>query len=279
MSAIPSPSLPAASLDLRSGLDEALRRSDPALLAAGLLLLALLPAFLLLGQIDSRTVGGVGTWVKPAKFAASLGVHLVTLALLWGWTGGFGQRRAGRMLARVIVLAGLFEVAYIAFRAANGEPSHYNLASPLAILMFQLMGVGATILVLGPAAAGIAAWRTGAAASTTGHATVVAMVASGILAFVTGAALSTNGGHFVGTHLAGSPTWPLVGWSTTAGDLRAAHFVALHILQAVPLAALAAATAGPRRVREVVLAAAVVLSLLSLAAMGWALSGRALAFG
>lgn len=203
MSAVPSPSLPASSLDLRSGLDEALRRSDPALLAAGLLLLALLPAFLLLGQIDSRTVGGVGTWVKPAKFAASLGVHLVTLALLWGWTGGFGQRRAGRILARVIVLAGLFEVAYIAYRAANGEPSHYNLASPLAILMFQLMGVGATILVLGPAAAGIAAWRGGAAASTTGHATVVAMVASGILAFVTGAALSTNGGHFVGTHLAG----------------------------------------------------------------------------
>jgi hypothetical protein len=278
MSAFPSPSLSASRLDPRSGLEDALRRADPALLAAGLLLLALLPAFLLPGQTDARTVGGVGTWVKPAKFAASVGVHLVTLALLWGWTGGFGQRRAGRILARVIVFAGLFEVVYIAFRAANGEPSHYNLASPLAILMFQLMGVGATILVLGPAAAGIAAWRSGATASMGGHASVVAMVASGILAFVTGAALSANGGHFVGTHLAGSPTWPLVGWSTTAGDLRAAHFVALHILQAVPLAALAAAAAAPGRVRAMVLATALVLSALSLAAMGWALSGRALAF-
>lgn len=276
MSAIPSPSAPAASLDLREGLDDALRRPDPSLLAAGLLLLALLPAFLLLGQIDARTVGGVGTWVKPAKFAASVGVHLVTLALLWGWTGGFGQRRAGRVLARVIVFAGVFEVAYIAFRSAHGEASHYNFASPLSIMMFQLMGVGATILVLGPAAAGIAAWRNGATASTAGHAAVVALVASGIMAFVTGAALSVNSGHLVGTPVPGAPTWPLVGWSTTAGDLRAAHFVALHILQAVPLAALATAVVWPGRVRATVLAVALILSVASLAAMGWALSGRAL---
>lgn len=276
MTAVTSPSPPAASLDLRGGLDDSLRRADPALLSAGLLLLALLPAFLLLGQIDARTVGGVGTWVKPAKFAASLGVHLVTLALLWGWTGGFGQQRAGRVLARVIVFAGVFEVAYIAFRAANGEASHYNFASPLSILMFQLMGVGATILVLGPAAAGIAAWRKGATESTAGHAAIIAMAASGIMAFVTGAALSVNGGHFVGTPLPGSPTWPLVGWSTTAGDLRAAHFMALHMLQAIPLAALATAMARPGQVRGTVLAVALALSAVSLAAMGWALAGRPL---
>jgi hypothetical protein len=84
-------------------------------------------------------------------------------------------------------------------------------------------------------------------------------------------ALGGNGGHHVGVHPAGGATVPLIGWSLVVGDLRPAHFLALHAMQAIPLAGLEADRLGLGRVW--VRVAAAVWLVLTLAVWVQALAG------
>ena len=247
---------------------------NPAMASAGALLLICLLAFLFLNSVDSRMIGGVGVWIKPAKFAASLSLHLLTLALLWAWLGDWPNRWPGWLLTRAVIASAFFELVYIAYRASRGENSHYNFETPVSTLMFQLMGVGATLLVLIPVSAGIVAWRRGAMADPLGRSITLALVMSGILGLATGAFLSTHGGHFVGTPAEGAGTWPVFGWSTAVGDLRAAHFVGLHTLQFLPVAGwIITRSCRPDRAASAVNATAAALAILTLALAASAYAG------
>ncbi|MDQ0743823.1 hypothetical protein QFZ62_001131 [Clavibacter sp. B3I6] len=71
----------------------------------------------------------------------------------------------------------------------------------------------------------------------------------------------------------GGPGLPVLGWSTTAGDLRIPHFVGMHALQLLPIAALLLGAAGRRipalapdrvRVRLTAIAAAAYLAVVGL---------------
>jgi hypothetical protein len=55
-----------------------------------------------------------------------------------------------------------------------------------------------------------------------------------LLASFQGGYMSAQSGHAVGVPDGGAGL-PFVNWSTTGGDLRAAHFVGMHALQAIPL--------------------------------------------
>jgi hypothetical protein len=68
-----------------------------------------------------------------------------------------------------------------------------------------------------------------------------------VLGSIEGVRIVANGGHTVGA-ADGGPGLLFVNWSTGHGDLRIAHFFALHALQIFPLAGMALAATKLRTV-------------------------------
>jgi hypothetical protein len=259
-----------------AGAISALPRPEPAMFASGLTMLVMALAFNILAGLDTRMVLGVSTWLKPTKFAVSLGVHLLTIAFLWSWLlprirDGVG----GTIIIRLLIATSLFELIYIAYQGALGSGSHYNLATGFSIVMYQLMGVGATILVGATAAAGVAVLvvREAGDGRAMRRAVGFGLVLSGALGLLTGVMLSINGGHFVGIPSAESVVWPFFGWSREVGDLRVSHFIGLHAVQVMPLIGLVAITWKRERAGAIISASALAILAACLATAWQAWSG------
>ncbi len=92
----------------------------------------------------------------------------------------------------------------------------------------------------------------------------------------TGAVLSAAGGHRVGATAASAAAIPFFGWSLTTGDLRLAHFLALHAMQVVPAFALAAMLLGKAAAPRAIDAFALVYGCVTAAALLAALNARPL---
>lgn len=202
----------------------------------GLLLVAMVPA-LMAASVDPRTLNGVGVWVKPLKFMASVSLYALTTAWLLGDLPR-AQRgsRTERTIVAVVIATGLFEVAYITLQGALGQASHFNESTPFHAVMYVLMGVGALSL---NAMALPLAWLFARHGGTLAPAYRLAVVLGLALTFVGGAgagiAISQHGGPTFGA-IAGGAVLPLFGWSATGGDLRVAHFLGIHAQQLLPLA-------------------------------------------
>jgi hypothetical protein len=203
--------------------------------------------------LDPRVLTGQPAWLKPAKFAVSIAVYAFTLVWLLGYVRG--HRRWVGLASWATTLALLLEMVVIVLQVLRGTTSHFNVATPLdtalwqamagAILVVWLMGaVVAVLLLLQRLPDPVLAWglRLGLAVALGG-------MAAGLLMTVptpaqregarAGQGLPIAGAHSVGV-ADGGPGLPVVGWSTTGGDLRVGHFVgihALHALQVLPLAA------------------------------------------
>jgi hypothetical protein len=215
-------------------------------LAMGLTLAVALAGLLL----DPRVLTGQPAWLKPAKFAVSVAIYAFTLVWLLGYVRG--HRRWVGLASWATTLALLLEMVVIVFQVVRGTTSHFNVATPLdtalwramagAILVVWLMGaLVAVLLLLQRLPNPVLAWglRLGLAVSLAG-------MAAGLLMTVptpmqragarAGQGRPVAGAHSVGVADGGSGL-PVVGWSTTGGDLRVGHFVGLHALQVLPLAA------------------------------------------
>jgi glucan phosphoethanolaminetransferase (alkaline phosphatase superfamily) len=207
------------------------------LTALSIALLVLIAAW---AVVDARTLDGAPVWAKPAKFALSFAVLFGTLALVARrlspeWRDG----RTLRVTVAVMATAMIFEMAYMIVMAARHEASHFNLSTPFAAQMYRLMGLGAVSLMTGVLVFGIFALRD--AKADLGPALRRGVGWGFILSFVstlvTAGYMSAAGTH-VGVVPEDAATLPLSGWSATVGDIRPAHFLALHAMQILPLAGL-----------------------------------------
>lgn len=205
------------------------------LTALSLSMLALVGAWAL---ADTRLLNGAPVWAKPAKFALSFAVMFGTLALVARrlspqWRDG----RTLRITVAVMAAAMIFEMAYMIFMAARQDASHFNFSTRFTETMYSLMGLGAVSLMVGVLVFGVAALRDAAAAFGPALRWGVGwgFIQSFVATLVTAGYMSSAGTH-VGVAPEGAATLPLLGWSGAVGDIRPAHFLALHAMQVLPLA-------------------------------------------
>jgi hypothetical protein len=227
-----------------------LRTRQPALAALGLLYLAMAVPALAGTVLDPRLFNGVSVWVKPLKFLLSLTIYAWTLAWLAGWLDDAARRSPSvRWLARIVVATSLLEIAYIGIQAARGEASHFNRGTPVYELLYTLMGLAAVVLTA------CSAWLAWLLARHPDRnvdplllaAAVIGLAVSFILGAGTGSYLGGQDGHWVGGTPSDAGGLPLIGWSRDGGDLRIAHFLGIHAVQAIVLLAALLVWRRPRR--------------------------------
>ncbi len=229
------------------------------------LMAALSVVFGVLLVVDPRVVDGAPAWLKPLKFAVSIGVYSATFA--WVVRALTDAPRLARLAVTTTVAALIVEMALIGLQAARGTTSHFNTSSLFDGAVFTVMGLGIAAQTLVALAVTVALFRQPFAdramgwALRLGMALTVAGASTGglmtspspaqIAQFKATGAMPRAGGHTVGAP-DGGPGLPGTGWSKAHGDLRVPHFLGLHAMQALPLLALA--LAGVRRERARVIA-------------------------
>ncbi|GAC1393331.1 MAG: hypothetical protein NVS4B11_02180 [Ktedonobacteraceae bacterium] len=233
-------------LDPRSALAKSFAL-NPLLTLVGLAMIVTLIGTLIGIVVDHRVITGVPAWLKPTKFATSVGFYSFTL--LWMLSFVKGHKRLVSFIANVIALGFLIEMVIIVGQVIRGTTSHFNFTTSVDGTLYTIMGVFVTIiwsmtliaavlLLMQRMSTPIFAWslRLGILLSIIGMAVAFLMTqptAIQLAALHAGGHLTYIGAHSVGI-ADGGPGLPFLGWSTVGGDLRIAHFVGLHALQVIP---------------------------------------------
>ena len=172
---------------------------------------------------------------------------------------------------------------YIFFQAARGRASHFNFETQWETIgYYALMGGAAVVVMICTLIIGVAAWRGT-------HEQIGVGLRAGILlgsvvgtlsTLVTAGALASGAvtptGHWIGGELSDANGLPLLGWSTTGGDLRVPHFFATHLLQALPILGWLADRTLPRLSVSIVWAGTALGLILIWLTFAQALSARPL---
>jgi len=244
-------------------------RTSPSLTVTGVLMVPMLLVALAGLVLDPRLIAGAPTWLKPAKFAASIAIYAFTMA--WAFTYIPDWVRTRRLVGWITGVVLVVEMAIITLQAARGTASHFNFGTPLDATLFSIMGGAIMLQTLAAVAAAAALWRQRFDDRALGWALRVGLTVA-IVGASTGGLMTSptseqldqaRGGQMtvVGAHTVGAPDGgpglPGTNWSLEHGDLRVPHFAGLHAFQALPLVALVLPAAWParRRTRLVAVAA------------------------
>ncbi len=277
-------------LDYGDALDR-LWRGSPPLTAVGLVMLVAAVASLVGVFVDPRVITGAPAWLKPFKFAISTAVYSLTLAWIFGFLTDWPRVR--RVVGWTTAIVFVLEVALIDMQAWRGTISHFNVSTPLNATLFGVMGVAILLQTLVSVAVAVALWRRRFADRALGWAlrlgmtlTIAGALTGPLMTRPTAAQLADAragkrmtiaGAHSVGG-VDGGPGLPVTGWSREHGDVRVAHFIGLHAIQALALIAVGLQRwRRPEAVRvRAVLAAAASYASLFLILLWSALQGQSL---
>lgn len=190
--------------------------------------------FLIWSQINPFEYGGVNAWYKPVKFMLSIAIY--SWAMGW-YTSYLNAPKSVRVFNWIAIGVFALEIVYITIQASRGLDSHYNVSTPTYVLLFNIMGVAATLIALATAYIGIL-FCTQKFPELPKY--YVWAIRFGIFIFVLfaleGHVLGGNMSHSVGIS-DGKDGLPFLNWSKKVGDLRVAHFIGMHALQLLPLLA------------------------------------------
>jgi hypothetical protein len=250
------------------------------LTVTGVVMIAVLAATIVGLAVDPRLVTGVPVWLKPAKFAASISIYTLTLAGTFTLIPEFVRTR--RLVGWTTAVTMILEIAIIGLQAFRGTTSHFNVATPLDMALFAIMGSAIVVQTVSAVAVAAALWRHPFGEDAVGWAlrfgiliTIAGASIGGLMTRPTpqqldaaraGERMTIAGAHTVGA-ADGGPGLPGTGWSTRHGDLRVPHFVGLHAIQVLPVMALVFGRLGVvqrARLRLTVTAAASYAVLLAI---------------
>jgi hypothetical protein len=189
----------------------------------------------LLMQLDSSQITGVNRWLKPLKFSLSAGIFLLTVAVYLFFLPGFEALKSIILYGLILIMAG--EVSLITMQAARGTTSHFNTSTQFDAAVFSAMALMILLNTLLIAALMLFYFQDGIPLPPT----VIWGMRLGLIVFLLGSLeggfMASHGSHTIGAADGGAGL-PFINWSVSAGDLRVAHFLGLHALQVIPLAAL-----------------------------------------
>lgn len=192
--------------------------------------------FVVFSQIDHRVLMGVNVWIKPMKFAVSIGIFCWTIAWFLGYLPESSLKNG---VVWTIIITMIIEMLCIGIQAGRGVLSHFNVQTPLDGAVFGLMGIA---IGINTAAVGIVAWlffqNSPVHLSEPLPTAYLWAIRLGLLIFI----VASLQGYLMGgrlQHSVGAPDGtaglPFLNWSRSVGDLRIAHFVGLHAIQILPL--------------------------------------------
>jgi hypothetical protein len=187
---------------------------------------------LVLMVVTTTQVLGISAWIKPFKFFLSSAIFAFTM----GWIMFYLEEKSKVLIySWVVIIVLAFETIYIAYQAATGQLSHFNISSAFTGMMFSLMGIAITIMTLWTAYIGYLFFIKTLPGLPGAY---IWGIRLGILFFVLfafeGGFMAARLSHTVGAADGGAGI-PVINWSTKYGDLRVAHFFGMHSLQVIPL--------------------------------------------
>jgi hypothetical protein len=213
-------------------------RVEDLLWQGGLIIIAFLPVTFLVSLYDPRQLNDINIWLKPMKFYASVGLHMITIAFIARFIDYDVRRKFWvYVLGWVLTFTVIFELAYVTIQAARGRHSHWNFETTFESLMYAAMGIGAVIMILIPVVIGLLVYRYPVREMRQGLrlGILLGMILGFFTTLIVAGYMSQTYGHWVGGVQSDADGLPIVGWVRSGGDLRVPHFFATHLMQIIPV--------------------------------------------